>query len=237
MAFLYETHLHTKESSSCGVSSGREYVRKYLDLGYTGVIITDHFFNGNCRADRNLPWKRWVQEYIRGYEITREEGLRRGLDVFFGWEESLDGDDYLIYGLDHKWLLVHPEAAGWTPEEQYNEVTRNGGCVVLAHPFRFAHNINRVSARNAYASAVEVANSGNSQISDALAWEYAKKIKVTATAGSDIHYAADIRRETVFGVYLDKKMETIADYVNAILNDAIAKLQVPKGRFDFSWNT
>jgi len=234
MAYLYETHLHTKESSSCGVSGGREYVRRYLDLGYSGIIITDHFFNGNCRADRNLPWKKWVQEYIRGYEITREEGFRRGLDVFFGWEESLDGDDYLIYGLDKEWLLAHPEAADWTPEEQYNEVISFGGCVVLAHPFRFAHNMNRASARDVYASAIEVANSGNSQISDALAWAYAKKMKVTATAGSDIHYAADIRQETIFGVYLDKKMKTITDYVNAILNNTIAMLKVPKGRFDLS---
>ena len=236
MAYLYETHIHTKESSSCGVSGGREYVRKYLELGYAGVIITDHFFNGNCRANRNLPWKKWVQEYFRGYELTREEGLRRGLDVFFGWEETLDGDDYLIYGLYKEWLLAHPEAANWTPEEQYDEVIRFGGCVVLAHPFRFANNINRVSARNVYVSAVEVANSGNSQISDALAWAYAKKLKVSATAGSDIHYAADIRQDSVFGVYLDKKMETINDYVDAILNNTIAKLKVPKGRFDLSEN-
>jgi len=232
MPYLYETHLHTRESSSCGVSRGREYVQKYMDLGYTGIIITDHFFNGNTRADRNLPWKKWVQEYCRGYELTREEGLRRGFDVFFGWEETLDGNDYLIYGLDKEWLMAHPEAACWTPSEQFDEVTRYGGCVVLAHPFRFVQNINRIS-HNGYVNAVEAANSGNSQISDALAWAYAKKLKVSATAGSDIHYAADIQRDTVFGVYLDKKMETIADYVSAVLNNTIAKLKVPAGRFDF----
>jgi hypothetical protein len=232
MLYLYETHLHTRESSSCGVSRGREYVQRYMDLGYAGIIITDHFFNGNTRADRNLPWKKWVQEYCRGYELAREEGLRRGFDVFFGWEESLDGNDYLIYGLDMEWLLAHPEAAYLTPREQFDEVTRYGGCVVLAHPFRFVQSMNRVS-HNGYVSAVEAANSGNSQISDALAWAYAKKLKVTATAGSDIHCAADIRPDTVFGVYLDKKMETIADYVNAVLNNTIAKLKVPAGRFDF----
>jgi len=231
MPYLYETHLHTRESSSCGVSRGREYVQRYMDLGYSGIIITDHFFNGNTRADRNLPWKKWVQEYCRGYELTREEGLRRGFDVFFGWEETLDGNDYLVYGLDKEWLLAHPEAAYWTPEEQYDEVTRSGGCVVLAHPFRFLQNMNRVSY-NRFVSAVEAANSGNSQISDALAWAYAKKLNVSATAGSDIHYAADIRGNTVFGVYLDKKMETIADYVVAVLNNTIAKLKVPAGRFD-----
>jgi len=233
MAYLYETHLHTREGSSCGVSRGREYVPRYLDLGYSGIIVTDHFFNGNTRADRNLPWKKWVKEYCRGYELTRDEGLRRGLDVFFGWEETLDGNDYLVYGLDMEWLLAHPEAANWTPEEQFDEVTRSGGCVVLAHPFRFVQNMNRISDHSEYIHAVEAANSGNNQISDALAWAYAKKLKVTATAGSDIHYAADIRSDTVFGVYLDKKMETIADYVIAILNNTIAKLNVPAGRFDF----
>jgi hypothetical protein len=232
MAYLYETHLHTRESSSCGVSRGRDYVRKYLDLGYAGIIITDHFFNGNCRADRNLPWKKWVQEFYRGYEITREEGYRQGLDVFLGWEETMEGDDYLIYGLDKEWLLAHPEAAYWTPKEQFDEVRRFGGCVVLAHPFRFAQNMDRISTHNGCVSAVEVANSGNHQISDALAWVYAKKLKVSATAGSDIHYAADIHPDTVFFFFLDKKMETIADYVDAVLNDTIAKLKVPTGRFD-----
>jgi len=233
VAYLYETHLHTKEGSSCGVSGGREYVQKYKDLGYSGIIITDHFFNGNCRADRNLPWKKWVQEYIRGYEHTKEEGSRRGFDVFFGWEETLDGNDYLIYGLDKEWLLAHPEAANWTPEEQFDEVRRYGGCVVLAHPFRFTQNMNRISFHNVCVNAVEAANSANSQVSDALAWSYAKKINVSATAGSDIHYAADIRPNTVFGVYLEKKMETIFDYVDAVLNNTIAKLKVPAGRFDF----
>jgi len=233
MAYLYETHLHTREGSSCGVSSGREYVQRYLDLGYSGVIITDHFFNGNTRANRNLPWKKWVQEYCRGYELTRDEGSRRGLDVFFGWEESLDGNDYLIYGLDMEWLLAHPEAADWTPMEQFYEVTRGGGCVVLAHPFRSVQNINRISDYNGCFHAVEAANSGNNQLSDALAWAYAKKLGVSATAGSDIHYAADIRSDTAFGVYLDRKMETITDYVIAVLNNTIAKLKVPAGRFDF----
>jgi len=232
MTYLYETHLHTRESSSCGVSRGREYVQRYMDIGYSGIIITDHFFNGNTRADRNLPWKKWVQEYCRGYELARDEGLRRGFDVFFGWEESLDGNDYLIYGLDKEWLMTHPEAAYWTPREQFDEVTRSGGCVVLAHPFRFIQSMDRISFHSKCIHAVEAANSGNSQISDALAWSYAKKLNVSATAGSDIHCATDIRGNTVFGVYLDKKMETITDYVVAILNNTIAKLKVPAGRFD-----
>jgi hypothetical protein len=231
VAFLYETHLHTREGSECGVSGGRGYVRRYLDLGYTGIIITDHFFRGNCRADRNLPWKKWVEELCRGYEITRNEGERRGLDVYFGWEESFGGNDYLIYGFDKEWLFEHPEAAEWTLREQFEEAKRYGGCVVQAHPFRYTSFIKRVPASGGYMDAIEAANSGNAQFSDALAWAYAKKLNLPATAGSDIHFAGDIRPDTVFGVFLDKKMKTIADYVNAVLNNTITSLKVPKGRF------
>jgi len=237
MAYLYETHLHTSQSSSCGISRGREYIERYLDLGYAGVIITDHFFRGNCVADRSLPWNKWVDRFCRGYEDAREEGARRGLDVFFGWEETFDDDDYLVYGLDRDWLLEHPEVRRWTRREQIDEVRRYGGCVVQAHPFRQHYYIRCIRLSSGCVDAVEAANSGNIEQSyDALAWVYAGKIKVPVTAGSDIHNAEDIRRDTVFGVYLDKKMESIGDYVNAIRNNAIKNLKIPPGRFDLHGN-
>ena len=231
MPYLYATHLHTSQGSSCGVSRGREYIARYKDLGYTGIIVTDHFYNGNCAVDRNLSWKKWVNDFVRGYEDARNEGQRRGLDVFFGWEETFEGDDYLVYGLDKEWLLQYPEAAEWTRKEQFEEVRRYGGCVVQAHPFRQYYYINRICLSGCV-DAVEAANSGNERSFDALAWVYAKKLNVPVTAGSDIHRAEDVRPETVFGVYLDKKMDTIADYVNAVRNGTIRALKVPAGRFD-----
>ena len=32
--FLYETHMHTFESSFCGVAKAKEHVRIYKDRGY-----------------------------------------------------------------------------------------------------------------------------------------------------------------------------------------------------------
>jgi hypothetical protein len=229
--YLYETHLHTSQASACGRSRGREYVKQYRDLGYTGIIVTDHFYRGNSALDRDLPWAKWVNAFCRGYEDAREEGARRGLDVFFGWEETYDGDDYLVYGLDKEWLLQHPEVRFWTRKEQYEAVRRCGGCVVHAHPFRQRDYLAGINL-SGYMDAVEVANSGNQRSFDALAWAYAQKIKVPATAGSDIHLAADIRDEVVFGVYLQKKMETIGDYVHAVRNNAITGLKIPAGRCD-----
>ena len=235
MAYLYETHLHTSQGSACGVSRGREYVKRYLDLGYSGIIITDHFIWGNCAIDRRLPWEKFVSNFCLGYEDAREEGARRGLGVFFGWEQTFDGDDYLVYGLDKEWLLKHPEVIRWTRKEQFEEAGRYGGCVVQAHPFRQYYYIDHIHL-SMCVDAVEAANSGNEQSFDALAWAYAKKIGVTVTAGSDIHAAKDIRPETVFGVSLDKKMETISDYVDAIKNNTISNLRISSGRFTLYGN-
>jgi hypothetical protein len=232
VAYLYETHLHTVRSSACAVSPGPEYIRLYKEKGYAGIIVTDHFFNGNTIIPRSLPWQEWVNRFCRGYEETREEGERQGLDVFFGWEETFDGcDDYLIYGLDKSWLLKHPEARSWTRAEQYKAVQEAGGCVVQAHPFRQRYYISRIVLSSGCVDAVEAANAGNDEQSyDALAMRYAERIGLPVTAGSDIHEARQVSDEDIFGVYLNKRLSSISDYVQAIKNNEIAGLKISPGR-------
>ena len=55
MTYRYETHLHTCESSACGVAHGRDYIAFYRDLGYRGLFVTDHFFGGNTAVGQSLP--------------------------------------------------------------------------------------------------------------------------------------------------------------------------------------
>jgi hypothetical protein len=236
--FLYETHLHTVLSSACGVSRGPDYIRRYIDAGFSGLIVTDHFFRGNTAIDRALPWREWVNQFCRGYEETREAGERLGLDVFFGWEETFDGDDdYLIYGLDKAWLLDHPESRTWTRGEQYRAVSQYGGCVVQAHPFRQHYYISRINLSPDCVDAVEAANAGNHEQSyDALAARYAGKLGLPKTAGSDIHEAEQFDRGEIFGVYLDQKIDSIAGYVAAIKEKNIPGLKTSKGRLNWFGN-
>lgn len=84
--YRYETHLHTCQSSACGRSTGAEHARYYKSIGYTGIIVTDHFFGGNTAASRSGDWEKRVNEFCAGYEDAKAEGDRIGLDVFFGWE-------------------------------------------------------------------------------------------------------------------------------------------------------
>jgi hypothetical protein len=238
MAYLYETHLHTYGVSACGVSRGADYIKAYKEMGYTGIIVTDHFYNANTALSWDLPWKEWVKRFCGGYEEAKEEGDRQGLDVFFGWEETFDkSDDYLVYGLDKDWMLEHPEMRYWSRLDQYRSVKNAGGCVVQAHPFRQRDYIKKVVLSTDCVDGVEAANGGNSdKVWDALAYRYAKNIGKTIIAGTDIHDVSVVYTDKLFGVYLDKKLDSIGDFVKDICNNNIDGIKISGGRWDFYGN-
>ncbi|MDR3147918.1 MAG: PHP domain-containing protein [Treponema sp.] len=236
MAYLYETHVHTRRVSGCASARGRDYIRHYLDAGYSGIVVTDHFFRGNCRVNRKLPWPKWVKKFCRGFEETREEGARRGLDVFFGWEETFEGDDYLIYGLDKEWLLDHPEACSWSRRDQYRAVQAAGGCVVHAHPFRQHEYIKEISLAPFLIDAVEVANAGNHEpYYDVLALRYAAKFGLPISAGSDIHHIRQAAAGDLYGVYLEEKPKSSAEFAAMLKKGGVrgaASLKTRAGRLE-----
>lgn len=217
MGYIYETHLHTSQASACGKSPGRDYIQRYIDAGYAGVIVTDHFYRGNCAVDRGLPWREFVNRFCAGYEDARNEGEKRGLPVFFGWEENFDGDEYLIYGPDREWMLAHPDMPTWTRRQQYERVRAAGGCVVQAHPFRARSYNHTIYLSHALCDAVEGFNAGNEPRWDSLAMRYAEVVGLPVTAGSDNHCAEAMCPEKLAGVVFDRPLAGAGDYAAAIL--------------------
>ncbi len=225
--YRYETHLHTKQSSACSSCLAQDYIELYQKAGYTGIIVTDHFYHGNSGIPRNLSWRDWVDRFALGYEDAKREGDKRGFQVFFGWEENFDGDEYLIYGLSKEWLYEHEEVKTWTQEEQFQKVQEAGGLVVQAHPFRERDYLSKIHLHPTCVHAMEVANSGNLDFMDANAYEYCRKNHIIMTAGSDMHHAKDVSSRC-FGMAFSKPLESIHDYVSRIKE---AKNKVEKEKF------
>ena len=225
--FIYETHMHTAQGSACSDTPGRDYIRKYIDAGYAGIIITDHFWRGNCAVDRRLPWPEFVNRFCEGYEDALNEGIRLGLPVFFGWEETYEGDDYLVYGLDKKWLMAHPEVRSWDRATQLEEVHKYGGCVVQAHPFRAASYIRDIHLAPRMVDGIEGFNAGNRPEWNILGMRYAQLSPLPITSGSDKHHANQMTREKLGGVAFDRPLNDIHDYVDAILRREPFRILVP----------
>ena len=228
MPFLYETHMHTCLASACGESTGKEHVRFYKDAGYTGIIMTDHFFGGNTAVNRRMPWNDRIDWFWRGYEDAKEEGDKAGLDVFFGLEQNFAGDEYLVYGLTKEYMKAHPEMEHWNRRQQLEEVHRAGGCVIQAHPFRIRRYMDRIRVGTLFCDGIEAANCGNEAIDDARAYRMGRAEHLVMTAGSDNHRSP---APALYGVVLEKRLTSIGDYVKIILERECIGLHVPEERF------
>lgn len=222
--YLYETHLHTSQGSACARSTGAEMARAAKEYGYTGIVVTDHFYYGNTAVDRKLPWKQWVDKFCQGYYDAKKVGDEIGLKVFFGWESCYDAMEFLIYGLSPNWLLEHPEIRDCSVKQQYEMVHRDGGIVIQAHPFREADYIERQVQYPDDVDGVEVLNISNGAKSgaglcacswDDMALEYAGKHGLHMTSGSDVHSVSMLG----CGMAFNRRLESIEDFTHAIIND------------------
>lgn len=230
MSYIYETHLHTVEGSRCGRTPAREYIPYYLDMGYQGIVVTDHFYgNVSYTPDRSAPWREQVDHYCRGYEEALDEGVKRGLDVFFGIEQHFDGDEVLIYGVDKQWLYDHPEIIGWNRRQLFDQVCAVGGCIVHAHPFRVRDYISCIRL-NQCVHAIEAYNGGNNPLDDCYGLAYARYWNLPAIAGTDMHRIGGRPDELTYGVQFEKKWNSIKDYVRAILNREPFDVKINEGR-------
>ena len=231
--FKYETHLHTKQGSACGRDGGQDYIEPFFKAGYSGIFVTDHFFGGNTAAPREGEWKHRVDVYCSGYEaayaraqeFNKENdllGTDREFKVFFGIEQTFDGDDYLIYGLDKHWLYDHPEIEHIRHPELFDVVNREGGLMIQAHPFRLRGYIKAIHLHPRDVHGVEIYNAGNRAFENDLAEHYAKEYDFPVTSGSDIHWVSFIPNApdklNIGGMEFDTPLKDVFDYVERIKN-------------------
>ena len=225
--YKYDTHVHTAEASGCATASGAEQARRYKELGYDGIIITDHFFNGNSAIHNYYDWYDRVRQFCKGYENAKAEGDKIGLKVFFGLEYSYFGTDLLTYGIDKDWLYQNDNIMDVSVYEYIKRVHDAGGIIVHAHPFREADYIKEIKLMPKWVDGVEIYNTGNHYIDEKFnerAKWYAEQYNLPITAGTDNHH---LTTDKISGISTEQPLESIEDYIDAVVCRKISKIIVP----------
>lgn len=217
--YLYEMHCHTKQTSACSKVPGADLIDFYHSIGYTGVVITDHFVNGNVTFSHDLPWVERVERQAEGYRAAKARGDELGMDVFFAWEYSYQrhGNDFLTYGLDADWLLSHPECVEVELGEYCDMVHQSGGWVVHAHPYREAGYIDMIRLVPRKIDAVETINACRKPFENRLADQYADNYGLHKFCGSDNHRGPLPR---LAALELDFRADSVAAIMEAVMRDA-----------------
>lgn len=217
--YKFETHLHTSESSACGRSSGEEMIRACKRAGYSGAIVTDHFFNGNCAIrGRSGSWRESVRLFMHGFENARTAGNKIGIDVYFGFEYNYQGSgtEFLIYNFGEAKLVAYPEIMTDDIDKVAERVRGEGGFIIHTHPFR--REVYLQYPRRVFpecTDAVETVNSaheGRNPEFDRDAKIYAEKYNLIKMGGSDAHWTQGIKS----GVAFRKRPSSYEDMINML---------------------
>lgn len=186
--YRIETHLHTVYSSRCGHLDAHTLVSAYLEKGYHGIIVTDHFNRITCEylnADYAQP-AHTAELFLRAYHLLLEEGQRQGLRVYKGAEFRFDGsdNDYLVIGCPDE-LLHDPDRIFKEGLPAFSRRCREAGALLIqAHPYRG----NCTPADPQYLDGVEVLNR-NPDWDNHNDWAlaFAQSHSLLQTSGSDCH--------------------------------------------------
>lgn len=208
--YKFELHAHTSECDKVAMVSGAEMVKMYTDAGYSGMVITDHYFSlffdwfkdEICLNDH----KKIIDRYLRGYYSARNEGEKTGFSVICGAEVRFDNtiNDYLIYGLEEKDFYELPLLNRLKNVEELVEVLPENALVVQAHPFR--DNMTVCSPESIFG--IEVYNGGTDKFRNEMAKIYANHYKKAVTSGSDFHDQSHLAKG---GIITKKKIYTPND--------------------------
>lgn len=198
-SYRFETHFHTHKVSSCATVGAAEAVRWYHEIGYSGLVVTDHFHRGYFEGREALTaddpddlkiWTEHVDAFLSGYETAKQAGEKLGMIVLPGMEIRFDenNNDYLVYGISREFLLAHPRPYTMTLRTFGPLAHRHGLRIYQAHPLR-----NTMTIMHPHLLDGMEAYNGNPRhdARNNLAALWADQHGLPAIAGSDFHKPGD----------------------------------------------
>ncbi len=211
--YKYETHLHTFPVSGCAIATVEETLNYYKELEYDGIFITNHFPDVD---DSDRTYEQKIDFYFSDYEKALELSETVGIKVFCGVETTYGGTDFLVYGLDKKWFLAHPEIMNMKQSDKLTLMRESGALIIQAHPFREAWYIDHVRLFPKHVHGVEIMNANRPDEENNLAKIYCEHYGLIEFAGSDNHSAS--KQKKLFGVCFDEPICSIEDFIEKAKN-------------------
>jgi len=192
----FDLHIHTAETSKCGIVSAPDLVRAYKARGYDGFVVTDHLHETyvslqNCRDN----WQECVTRFLFGYRETKRIGDELGFTVALGAELRFpeNDSDYLLYGIDEAFLRANPYLYR-TDHASFFQRYGDQLLIVHAHPFRDCDVVYHDSVHGLEVVNCNPRQKNRNELALKLAKEHPRLLRV---CGSDAHRPGDEARAAV----------------------------------------
>ena len=209
--YKIELHAHTKPVSGCGQLRPAELLKAYNDVGYKGIVITNHFIDEYFAKDP----EDFLKYYMNAYHECEEEGAKYGIKVYWGAEFRFSAyiQDFLVYGVDENLLRKMMTAFDYSFKDFHNLIKENGGLFVQAHPFR--HSTLVIPVRDL--DGIEIYNMHSGHDShNVCAQTLRESFGIPyATSGSDCHESCHVGRGGIVSKYLPKDNSELCELIRS----------------------
>ena len=190
--YLLELHCHSAPVSRCGKISAEELAAYYAEMGYQGMVLTNHINLATFTDREDLSWEEKVGYFLSGYTDLQKAASGYDLDVLLGCEINLSipgqdylANDYLVYGVTKEKLMELGDPRPMKLGELSGKIHELGMMMVQAHPFRY----NTLIMNEELLDGVEVYNGAVGHDShNYLTNLWADRKNLIRTSGSDFHY-------------------------------------------------
>ena len=229
MKFKTELHCHTGHVSNCGKCDAEYIISRYLEAGYTSLMVADHMSYYTFTGSRNkYPdylektgktdcWQSKVDFFLTGYQNLIKAADGR-MNIILGMEfrdfNPKIANDYLVFGVTEEWLRKSECITEMHIKEMSEYVHQSGMLIYQAHPFRNDMTVTDPK----YLDGVEVFNGHQFHASRnrvAVLWADIHGLK--RTSGTDFH---EPRHICCGGILTDEPVKTPEQLVEILKNES-----------------
>ena len=217
MKFKTELHCHTGDVSNCGQEKAEYIVSRYLEAGYTSLMVADHMspftFEGSRgkysdylkATGKEDSWQTKIDFFLTGYEnLVKAADGRLNIILGMEWREfnSQVANDYLVFGVTEEWLRESEKISQMKMRDMSAYLHESDMLLFQAHPFRNGMTI----IKPKYLDGIEVFNGHNvHQSRNRIASMWADIYDLKRSSGSDFHEASHV---CCGGILTDSPIET-----------------------------
>lgn len=221
-----DPHVHSKGISGCSHVSCEEIVDEKMELGYDGVILTNH-----CQKWYYLPEEHgeYVERVIEDYQKGKAYADKKGFRFYLGLEVTLTEPryaDWLLYGITEEFLRASPCLYALTQKELYELCEEWGVVLVQAHPYR------QKPCDPQYMHGVEInCTDGDLELAPRVE-AFAKEHDLLVTCGTDYHSVERVYRG---GIFIPESCQTAVDIAKYIRKEG--KVRIFRGERETTYES
>ena len=203
-----DMHCHSFYSDD-GLSSPEALLKSAKKKGLDGIALTDH--------DTNNGWK-----------PALKAAEKLGMVLILGEEIKIKRNGKTIGEILGYFLKNEIDSRGKTVKQVIDEIKKQGGLAVIAHPYHWKKPFLELDKYKNLADGIEAFNArSQSKKGNQKALNFAKKNGLLGTAGSDAHHSSEIG-----DAYLEANANNLEEFKESLLQkrvNPIREYKTPDG--------